>query len=76
MEDQGVHLGRGRVDKRKRNNHVWKKIPKQDEEDRPKPTSTPRVATYFFSNSPVRCLFTKVVLPEIEIKEMLNSKKF
>ena len=26
-------------------------------------TSTPRVATYFFSNSPVRCLLTKVVLP-------------
>ena len=27
-------------------------------------TSTPRVATYFFSNSPVKCLLTKVVFPE------------
>merc|ERR1719371_88851 len=26
-------------------------------------TSTPRVGMYFFSNSPVRCLFTNVVLP-------------
>ena len=26
-------------------------------------TSTPRVATYFFSNSPVKCLLTNVVLP-------------
>merc|ERR1719219_369084 len=26
-------------------------------------TSTPRVATYFFSNSPVRCRLTKVVFP-------------
>ena len=26
-------------------------------------TSTPSVATYFFSNSPVRCRLTKVVLP-------------
>jgi hypothetical protein len=26
-------------------------------------TSTPRVAMYFFSNSPVKCLLTKVVFP-------------
>ena len=26
-------------------------------------TSTPIVGSYFFSNSPVECLFTKVVLP-------------
>ena len=40
---------------------------------KPKPTSTPRVATYFFSNSPVRCLFTKVVFPETKrIKDKLN----
>jgi len=26
-------------------------------------TSTPKVAMYFFSNSPVKCLLTNVVLP-------------
>jgi hypothetical protein len=38
-------------------------------------TSTPRVAIYFFSNSPVKCLFTNVVFPTppSPTKTSLNS---
>ena len=30
-------------------------------------TSTPRVAMYFFSNSPVKCRLTNVVYPDVSI---------
>ena len=35
-------------------------------------TSTPYVAIYFFSNSPVKCLFTNVVFPTPPSPTMTN----
>ena len=37
-------------------------------------TSTPSVATYFFSNSPVKCLLTKVVFPADNLFWILDTK--
>ena len=66
VEDQRVHLWHSTMEEIFQNSNLLRKSAKLLAFIIMKIgfTSTPRVATYFFSNSPVRWRFTKVVFPE------------